>query len=905
MLSPERTAGSWKKPDSYDLSKHLRRGQNVVAVEVYNTNGPPALWCRISMPGKTVVSDETWEASYDGAAVKAGRLASKPKVVPPGSRISGGEEPLGCLRKRWGILAIFGAMAGGLSWWASSWSRRFPSRLRAGWFADAWPVLAFGAAWVALFANNLPVLPDMFGYDVDGHMQYVAYIQAHKTLPTAVQGWEMFQPPLYYMISASLLELSSFSMNEPGGVVVLRCFGLLVGVCHFTLVWASLRLLFPGEASRQRWGLLVAACLPPLIYLSFYVTNEGLAALFVTASLYVCLRLLRQSPAKWGTWALQGLCLGLALLTKSTAVLTLLVILATLAWKGWSSPEPLGSTVSLTGRTESGDRLARRPSEGPVAVHLWARKFGAFMSSRWARGMGLACGVCAVVCGWHYARVWLNFGNPLIGVWDPKTGFAWWQDEGYRTSVFYTRFGESFRCPWFSSTKSFGDGIYSTLWGEGLLGGGVDLYYRPPWNYELMALGYVLSLLPSLGLLAGGCLALARFIRQPSFEWFLMLGTCFAVLLGIVQMSLAAPYYCAVKAFYGLCALVPICALVALGTDLLSRWWREWRLLAATLAGMWAINSFVSFWIVHGTVPTVIAAAKSLARAGATEEAERLITQRLQIEPKCGEVRRLYASMLLDRGRAEEAAAEAKLVLKNNESDAIGNWVLATALANMAQQGDALVHARRATELAPGFAPAWQVLAMVLLEQRQQAEAMRVAREGLGVSAFSPELRFALGCALAEGAHLAEAVGQLRLAVALKPSWVDAHTKLGAALSSQGKKAEAVAEFAKALDLDASSPEALNDLAWIRATSQGKEFRNGTEALRLAERACTLTEYKEPVMMGTLAAALAEAGRFEEAAEMARNARALALAAGNENLADKNRRLIELFDAKKAYSEEP
>ena len=29
---------------------------------------------------------------------------------------------------------------------------------------------------------------------------------------------------------------------------------------------------------------------------------------------------------------------------------------------------------------------------------------------------------CALLCGWHYVRVWRHFGNPFIGVWDPKTG---------------------------------------------------------------------------------------------------------------------------------------------------------------------------------------------------------------------------------------------------------------------------------------------------------------------------------------------------------------------------------------------------------------------------------------------------------------------------------------------------
>ena len=38
----------------------------------------------------------------------------------------------------------------------------------------------------------------------------------------------------------------------------------------------------------------------------------------------------------------------------------------------------------------------------------------------------------------------------------------------------------------------------------------------------------------------------------------------------------------------------------------------------------------------------------------------------------------------------------------------------------------------------------------------------------------------------------------------------------------------------------------MNDLAAILATSSKAEFRDGTQAVQLAERACELTHYGEP-----------------------------------------------------------
>src|SRR5262249_4960680 len=97
----------------------------------------------------------------------------------------------------------------------------------------------------------------------------------------------------------------------------------------------------------------------------------------------------------------------------------------------------------------------------------------------------LALAMAALVCGWHYVRVWEHFGRPLIGNWDTRAGFSWWQDDGYRTSAYYLRFGEVLIRPWYNSFTSFADGIYSTLWGDGLFSG--QITNRLPWNYDLMS----------------------------------------------------------------------------------------------------------------------------------------------------------------------------------------------------------------------------------------------------------------------------------------------------------------------------------------------------------------------------------------------------------------------------------
>jgi Flp pilus assembly protein TadD len=205
----------------------------------------------------------------------------------------------------------------------------------------------------------------------------------------------------------------------------------------------------------------------------------------------------------------------------------------------------------------------------------------------------------------------------------------------------------------------------------------------------------------------------------------------------------------------------------------------------------------------------------------------------------------------------------------------------------------------------------------------------------LAVAPFSQILRFALGAALASRGETVEGISQLQLVCAISPNWVEpqlllgttlarqgnleeaiqhlrealrhepgnaeAHFQLAAALSAQHQTAEAIAHCTEALRLQPDFAEALNNLAWIRAAHPQAEFRDGPEAVRLAERACQVTGSKEAVLVGTLAAAYAEAGRFDEAVATARKARELALAAGQQALADTNQNLIELFSARQPY----
>ncbi len=95
------------------------------------------------------------------------------------------------------------------------------------------------------------------------------------------------------------------------------------------------------------------------------------------------------------------------------------------------------------------------------------------------------------------------------------------------------------------------------------------------------------------------------------------------------------------------------------------------------------------------------------------------------------------------------------------------------------------------------------------------------------------------------------------------------------------------------------SPPVCNNLAWMLATCPEAEFRDGPRAVSLARRACEATDWKYSYCLGTLGAALAEVGDFDEAARW--QAEALALYPADEKPAGEAR--LELYRAGQPYRE--
>ncbi len=144
-----------------------------------------------------------------------------------------------------------------------------------------------------------------------------------------------------------------------------------------------------------------------------------------------------------------------------------------------------------------------------------------------------------------------------------------------------------------------------------------------------------------------------------------------------------------------------------------------------------------------------------------------------------------------------------------------------------------------------------------------------------------------LGIIFHQSGRANEAIHQYQEALKIVPDNGSIHFNLARASYQAGDVGQAIAEFQKAAQIDPKDIEAINNLAWLLATSPEAAWRNGVQAVQLAQRANELANGKNPAILGTLAAALAETGRFGDAVETAQRAVAMAQGEGKQDLANR------------------
>ncbi len=243
---------------------------------------------------------------------------------------------------------------------------------------------------------------------------------------------------------------------------------------------------------------------------------------------------------------------------------------------------------------------------------------------------------------------------------------------------------------------------------------------------------------------------------------------------------------------------------------------------------------------------------------------------------------------LADEGQTEEAVAEFRRTIQMQPDFAAAHNNLGSALANAGRTNEALAEFRLAAKLQPDYALAHNNLGRLLAQMGLTQEAIAESETTLKLQPGLVNTRFNLAGLLAQEGKTDEAMEQYQMVTNAMPRFVEARYDLATLLYRRGRTDEAIAQLQSVLVIQpdfAPARRALGLIAWDLATSPDDAKRNGRKALELAQQLADAAGNGDPVELATLAAAYAELGQYAKAAAIAGQARELAAAQTNSNLA--------------------
>ena len=249
----------------------------------------------------------------------------------------------------------------------------------------------------------------------------------------------------------------------------------------------------------------------------------------------------------------------------------------------------------------------------------------------------------------------------------------------------------------------------------------------------------------------------------------------------------------------------------------------------------------------------------------------------------------------------DEAIAHYTAALKLNPDSAVTHNNLARIFHTQGRFDEAIAHYTAALEIDPKLELAHNNLGILLIQRSNLAEGVKQLREALRLKPGNAETEYNLALALNQQAQWSEAAELFAKTISQHPGDPKTHYEFAVALGHLKKTREAMSEYANALLIQPDFPDALDGLAWILSTDAHPEFRNGAEAVKMAERACESTGQQDAVKLKTMAAAYAETGRFAEAISTVQTAKALAMKANHQEMANECSLMLEHFQRAESW----
>jgi tetratricopeptide (TPR) repeat protein len=287
----------------------------------------------------------------------------------------------------------------------------------------------------------------------------------------------------------------------------------------------------------------------------------------------------------------------------------------------------------------------------------------------------------------------------------------------------------------------------------------------------------------------------------------------------------------------------------------------------------------------------------ALLRKGRVDEAIAQYQKTLVLKPDYANACNNLGTAFRQKGLLDEAIACYRNALKIHPHHAKAHNNLGDVLLQQGQVDEAAAHFQKAVEIQPDFADAHHNLGVIMMQKGRVDEASGYFKKVVELRSEDAEAHNNLGFCLMQAGRADEGVGHFQRSLEIRPGFAEAHNNLGVVLLEKGRVREAVTHLQTAATLQPDNARTLSILAWVLATCPDASVRSGTKAVELAERANRLADGQDPLTLRSLAAALAEAGRFAEAMTTARRALQLTEAQSNAMLAGMLRAEMKCYQA--------
>ena len=525
---PSEKTSSWKQTMTYDISPYLIWGsENEISVTVYNPEGPPAL---LVEGIEQVRSNENWLMRIDDGnhTFEYAAIANKGETFLVGKNhpfLGTNKYPIYILLLvGYGLFVIYAIIPRPRKSRTPNTNTIDPE---SKWHRYGF-LLIFILPVVAVQIYNVwHYNYTLSEFDWRSHTDYIRLVAERWVVPIATQGWEMFQPPLYYLTSGIIFNIFGGTEAETIAFKAIQVFTTIIGLANIAITWWLLKTLFPQQRQARYLGLLVAAMLPIAFYMNPTISNEVFSGTMIGLAVFAAVRFGFGELFDWSDAVLIGLYCGLAILTKYTGIFILI------------------SVVTL------------------LTLRALKRRF----AWRWVL---LLLATTLIIGGWHYFRNAIVFGDPFIGNWDQESNYRYEQLPGYRTSSFYTSFGSTFfHQPEHSRWASFWDGIYTSLWSDPF---STFLNYEDPMTLPLVSTILVLAILPTIAILIGFGNAFQQIIRRDwDHPYFILIITTILTIAALIEFTLEVPFFSTINARFLLSLTTSIGVFAALGMQTLSR----------------------------------------------------------------------------------------------------------------------------------------------------------------------------------------------------------------------------------------------------------------------------------------------------------------------------------------------